>query len=203
MYRCLRHLALLMVSVTLLTAATTHAQDIDTDKASRVKAAFLLNFIKYSQWPREAFESSSSPIVLTVVGNDGLGNNLNEIVRRSEVIDGRAIELRRVNRPLPDGQGLFNQEELDAFNRRVREAHLLFIPLSERDNIRPILAAAEGGWTLTVSDAPRFCGRGGMLGLVLQEGRIAYEANPEEIKQASVTVSAKVLKLARIVKTAE
>jgi hypothetical protein len=35
-----------------------------------VKAAFVLNFMKFVEWPASAFQSPEDPIVLSVLGND-------------------------------------------------------------------------------------------------------------------------------------
>jgi len=55
---------------------------------------------------------------------------------------------------------------------------------------------------LTVGDATGFAAAGGMLGLVRVQEHLAFEANPEAIHDARLLVSAKVLKLARIRRTA-
>ena len=51
---------------------------------------------------------------------------------------------------------------------------------------------------LTVSDVPGFAAQGGMLGLVRSGRHMAFEANPDAIRNGGVSLSAKVLKLARI-----
>ena len=51
---------------------------------------------------------------------------------------------------------------------------------------------------LTVGDGRDFAQRGGMLGIVRADARLAIEANPRAIEANGLLVSAKVLKLARI-----
>jgi hypothetical protein len=51
---------------------------------------------------------------------------------------------------------------------------------------------------LTVSDVPGFAAGGGMLGLVRSGRTLAIEANPDAIRASGISVSAKVLKLARL-----
>ncbi len=55
---------------------------------------------------------------------------------------------------------------------------------------------------LTVSDVPGFAQSGGMLGLVRRSGSIVFEANPVAIRNSRLMLSAKVLKLARITRSA-
>src|SRR3954470_24994305 len=60
----------------------------------RVKAAFLLNFTKFTEWP-EAEASKETPISICVVGGDPFGNTLDQIVE-GEAADGRKIVVLRV-----------------------------------------------------------------------------------------------------------
>ena len=60
----------------------------------------------------------------------------------------------------------------------------------------------DGAPVLTVGDSTGFATAGGMLGLVRVDRHLAFEANPQEIRAAGLVVSAKVLKLARIRRTA-
>src|ERR1700704_5980613 len=53
----------------------------------QVKAAFLLNFTKFVEWPASAFASADSPIAICVWGDDPFGKILDQIVAE-EVVDG-------------------------------------------------------------------------------------------------------------------
>ena len=50
---------ILMLLAAVLAAATcgapAGAQALDDEKAAKVKAAYLLNFVKFSEWPPESF----------------------------------------------------------------------------------------------------------------------------------------------------
>ena len=57
-------ITLLLFGVSLLGfAPTAHAQSED-----QVIAAFLLNFARYVEWPKDAFETPDSPVSICVVG---------------------------------------------------------------------------------------------------------------------------------------
>ena len=60
-------------------------------------------------------------------------------------------------------------------------------------------SGVTGGEVLTVGDVPDFAAAGGMIGLRRQGRRMVFDANPEAIRAGGITVSARVLKLARIV----
>jgi hypothetical protein len=167
------------------------AEELDVDKAAKVKAGYLLNFVRYTQWPESAFEKPDSPIVITLVGSCDLENVLPDVCAKSEPVDGRRVEVQRASvEPGGDNAALFSS---------LDRSHLVYVCDMTPEAIRPVLDRVSGSRVLTVGDVPGFATSGGMLGFVLREGRIAFEANPEAIQKSPVTVSAKVLKLARIV----
>lgn len=61
---------------------------------SDVKAAFVLNFIKFVEWPSSAFDSPEAPIVLSVLGNDPVAHSLASLDGRT--VSGRRIVFRKV-----------------------------------------------------------------------------------------------------------
>src|SRR5436305_9950672 len=63
-----------------------------------VKAAFLLNFPKFIEWPASAFERSDSPLAICIIGDDPFGGTLDQLVE-NEVVGGRKISLQRIRRP--------------------------------------------------------------------------------------------------------
>ena len=184
------------VFVTLLAVAggtmCAAAQVVDVEKAARVKAAYVLNFIRYSQWPADAFEGSDSPIVVTEVGECEAGNVLAEVIRRSPPIDNRQIVLEHAPYASDDG-------DRKEFYRSLDQSHLVYICSAGPEPIAAILEHLNGSKALTVGDTPDFVENGGMIGFVLEEDRILFQANPKAIQKSRVAVSAKVLKLAKIV----
>lgn len=158
------------------------------ERAARVKAAYLLNFARYARWPPDAFEQPESPIVIAVAGTCDALESLAEVIGRSEPIEGRAVELHRTT--------ISEASELD---RGLVEAEVVYFctmpPALLQDALRRL---HETGTVLTVGDVPGFANLGGMLGFVLDEDRIVFEANPVAIQESRVELSAKVLKLARI-----
>src|SRR5437870_5810354 len=69
------------------------AQDAVADKAASIKAAYLLNFVKYTQWPAESFQTTDSSIVISVVGHCGVAEILKETAPQSDTVTGRRIEI--------------------------------------------------------------------------------------------------------------
>lgn len=185
-------LALAAAAFALLCASAAPA-DVIAERAARVKGAYLLNFARYAQWPPDAFEGDGTPIVIAIVGACDAVDSLVEVIDRSEPVDGRPVAVRRValseaSEPAPE----------------LLDAELVYVcalpPALVHDVLRRL---QETGTALTVGDVPGFTGMGGMIGFVLADDRIVFEANLHSIEESRVDISAKVLKLARIAEPQE
>jgi hypothetical protein len=162
-----------------------------------VEAAYLVNFLRYTQWPASSFDGVSTPYVVCVVGSQRVYTAVRAIAAAAGTLDGRAIEVRW----LPDGRGSraapFESPEDRAARAQLRGSHLVFFHRSAGRVHPQVLSDLARLPVLTVSDTDAFIANGGMLGLVRLDRRIVFEANPGAIRNAGLMVSAKVLKLAR------
>jgi hypothetical protein len=145
-----------------------------------VKAAFVLNFIRFVEWPTSAFRSPEDPIVLSIIGNDPTAASL-------ESLDGKKVSGRRVVvRKVP---GLSAPER----------CHVLFVGASVKGELASVLGAAQRRPILTVADFEGFAGRGGTIGFIRRDNRVGFEINEESARKAGLDVSAKLLYLGKIV----
>ena len=192
--------------VTIFIATTSsYAQTGDLAKIAKIKSAYLLNFLKFTSWPKNVFADKHSPVVVCVIGFDTLGEALDQIVEGKK-IRGRPIVVQRVEK-FEIGTGAAsnsdgNQVEED-FLTQIESSHLLYISRFEEARIDQVIDVIKTRNLLTVSDMPRFAEHGGMIGLVLRKNKIAFDANPGALKKAEIKVSSKILKLAKIVQTDE
>jgi hypothetical protein len=172
----MRGIAPMAVGLTLA-AASAAAQGTPTATANDVKAAYLLNFTRYVEWPPDAFAARESPIVICVVGKDPFGRALDEIVRDRRV-NGRRIEVRRLVTPV------------------ARDAcHVAFLAAGEA-----ALAHAREAWpsqpVLLVGDDPGFAADGGTIGFVPAEETIRFEINADAARRTGLRISSRVMTLA-------
>lgn len=161
----------------LLAAAADNA----TLEEYQVKAAYLYNFTKFTDWPDNAFASPNAPLVIGVVGDYPFGDTLDVLVK-GEVVRGHPLVIKRLH----DGDDLHG-------------CHVLFICRNEKDHLSLLLQNLKGNPVLTVSDTDGFAGLGGMVNLVLVEEKVKLEINQTSAEGAGLKISAKLLKLARIV----
>lgn len=201
-------LAVLFAAGMLAAAASrVDAAGDDQERAVKVKAAFVLNFVKYTHWPEDAFAAEDAAIVITVLGEGAVGLALESTVR-GQVVGGRRIEVRRGVYPTlaPDSDaqaGEEHQRRLASLWTQVRQSHVLVVLDSRDRTIDESLSQGVNGAQLTVSDVPGFARRGGMLGLVQHEGRIVFEVNPDAVQSSRLKVSSKILALGRKVSAKE
>jgi hypothetical protein len=194
-------LAGLALAICASSGRAHQAQAGKDDRAATIKAGMVLNFIRFTEWPETVFESEKSPIVISVVGEKGLDPELEEVVRRQQV-HGRTIIVERLKRPeLASANDDEAKEELEAFYEKLRRSQVVYICESDRDHLPRLREQLEKSDVLTVSDVDRFAEQGGMLGLTIRSDRIAFDANPDEIRTTHLKVSSQLLRLARTVET--
>jgi hypothetical protein len=147
----------------------------------RLKAAFLLQFSKFVQWPSAAFDSPTSPIVIGLVGFDSAAP-FQAVVDPSTRVDGRPVVFRR-----------FAPSE-------VGDAHILFLSRDLGARANNILRAQKGKPVLIVGESPGLASRGASINFVLRDNKVRFEINPDTAKASQLNVSSRLLALAIIVK---
>jgi hypothetical protein len=181
-------LAWLLAAAGWLAAGAAQARGPATPAAVQVKAAYLLNFLRYTHWPQSGPEGPAPAVEVVVLGSDDLAAALRALLRQTGT-PGHAVRVRRVDQGLAPAR----------LQRELRGADVLYLGADTWPDSSSLLEELQGKPVLTVGDAPEFAQAGGMLGLVPQGPRIVFDANPAAIQASGLQVSAKVLKLARIV----
>lgn len=191
--KSLRSVLLRLVCVVAVTgwAGVTGAAPVEADKVAKVKSAYLLNFLRFTEWPPESFERPGSPLQICVLGHDSLGSVLDTTVR-GQTVAGRSVAVQRFS--LEDSSSSLS------LPGEIRRCHLVFIGDSEADRLDLILGELAGSHMLTVGETASFATDGTMLALNLERDRIIFYANPDAIRAGRVGLSSKILQLARIVR---
>lgn len=160
--------------------------------AAQVKAAFVLNFVRYTTWPADAFATAEAPYRLCALGSDDSVAVLERIAAVAHV-GARRLAVSRVSR-----RGL-GSDAAEALAQHLRACHVLYVAADARGEANGMLTLLANADVLTVGDVDGFAAAGGMLELVPDGTRIAFRANRGAIAGTRLEVSAKVLKLARLV----
>ncbi len=161
---------------------TPTAADKARIKEYRVKAALVLNFIKYANFPKSAFTSNKAPIVVLVVGKDPFGPLLERAFAK-KTLHGRPIVIKRTTK-VP----------------RTLDAHVVFAGgLKDKDRAT-LIKISRKKTCLLIGEHPGFAEAGGFINLYLKKGKVKFEVNTERQKDTKIKLKAELLKLARIVK---
>lgn len=166
----------------LLLAMLLGGQAASADSAPeyQLKAAYLFNFAKFTEWPPTALPAGA-PVTICVAGRDPFGDALAGL--ESKMLQSRAVRVRR---------GVHAED--------MRGCQIVFITDNDERRMQDLLRAAEAASTLTLSDLDGFVDQGGMIGLITRENRILFDVNFDMTHRANVKLSSQVLKLARSVR---
>lgn len=148
---------------------------------NKIKAAYLINFIKFVEWPDSTFASPGDPYQIAVVGKDSIEAALRKM--EDVTVSGRRVVVRKVS-------------DLSS----LEKYHILFVCESEKGKVDRVIGAVKKLHVLTVSDIVGFARRGGTIGFVQEKNRIRFEINEESAKEAGLKLNAKLLYLGKIVR---
>jgi hypothetical protein len=149
-----------------------------------VKAAYMYNLAKFVDWPSDAFETSSQPIVFCVLGQTPLSRSL------EDALAGKVVG----QRPL-----LFRQL---SDSSHAGDCKVLFMDLPDKKRLRQTLDQVKSLHVLTVGEAEDFTEQGGIARFLLDAGRVRMEFNLDAADDAKLHVSSKLLSLGRTVRRA-
>ena len=147
----------------------------------QVKAAFLFNFAKFTEWPADSFANSESPFLVCVLGKDPFGRMLDDTLQGKTILEHPIVVDR-----LRDAAG-------------ARNCQLVFVGRSEAVRLTAVLEALRGSSALVVGETDGFARFGGAIELILEEDRVGFIINPDAAGRAGLRLSSKLLALAKIV----
>jgi hypothetical protein len=164
--------------VASLSVATASAQTVADEY--QVKAAYLLNFARFIEWPA-ADLPASSPLEVVIVGDDSFGGAL-EVVLLGKSANGHPIHLRHLH-----------------WDDVLTSSQIVFISASEERHLPQILRYLGHSSVLTVSDIDHFALRGGVIEFRIVGNRVRFDINRSSANAAQLNISSKLLSVARAI----
>jgi hypothetical protein len=171
----------LIVGVALACAFAALPLQAQVATAPEVKAAYLLNFVKFTTWPASVAPDGAD-LTMCVVGDERV------VVALDEVTHGQRIE----------GRGIVVAALADMND--VRRCHLLYASGLGADKEQTLVEGTRGRPILTASDSSTFMKHGGVAAFHIAAGRMKFSVNPSAAERAHLRISSKLLSLAVIVK---
>jgi len=145
----------------------------------RVKAAFLLNFTKFVEWPAEAFENSRSPFRICLFGSDPFGGVLDQMVK-GEGLNGRPLVISRISR-MPE----------------PKACQVLFVNGVSKEDTKALAPLRPG--VLTVGEGHEFLRDGGVIAFVVENRRVRFDISQRAANSEMLSISSRLLSVARSV----
>lgn len=162
---------MLLTSALLCTAWSANAQTA-LSKSSKIKAAYIFNFTKYIEWPRDAFTHIETPITICVEHNPEFNDFIKALVKQRKVgKDQRSLIVRNIN---------------DA-----NICHIAYVKSAEA-HTETLLRNA-----LVLSDMNNKHAFSAII-FFRQNDKLRFEINMVEVNRLNITISSELLKLARV-----
>jgi hypothetical protein len=148
----------------------------------QVKAAFLLSFVTFTEWPSTAFESASSPVRICVLGDDPFEGSLMRTVE-GEAVAGHPLTVTAVT------------HEQD-----VSQCHLLFVPQSTDGRGGALNREAADSPVLIVVESDALWHHGAIIRFAIDQGRVRFDVDRTAAERSGLRLSSKLLRIARLVR---
>lgn len=152
--------------VALAQSATEHA----------VKAGFVFNFIKFTQWPADG-NAANAPLRLCSTAPQALQGQL-------ALLQGRTVGTRALE--IVPGVVAAN----------FRQCDVLFLAEGDAERLDALLRGLGHAPVLTVGDLPGFVQAGGMIGLRIEASRVRFDVNLAAAQRSGLVLNSQMVKLA-------
>jgi hypothetical protein len=174
----LRATTILSMSLAWLLAVGSGSAQEPPPTEYQLKAAFLLNFAKFVEWPQATFPETNSPMFLGVLGKNPFGDTLERTVR-GKTVNNRQVVIMECRSPA-----------------EATNCHMLFICTSEKEHLREVIKGLSGTPVLTVGEMDGFIEAHGMIKFIWEGKKIRFQINEVEANNAHLKISSKLLSLA-------
>lgn len=171
-----RYIVLVLILFGLHASTAAHSAQSDE---TQLKAVFVLNFAKLTEWPVTAADDNGA-FSIAIFGKYPPSVFLKTL--QSQTIHGAKVSVRHI------------EDAVEA-----KGARLVFVSSVDRHRLSGILREFNQQNILTVSDMPGFCEAGGMIGLIPVQNRLSFEVNLAAARKSRLTLSSQLLKLAKTI----
>jgi hypothetical protein len=157
------------------------AEQRTTSAEDDIKAAFLFNFTQFVEWPPAA--DASEPFRICIVAEPAFDAAVDRTVA-GESVGRRAIV--RTSPAAPDA---------------ARTCQILFIGRQETERLDRWMSAVKGAPVLVVGESRAAWDHGAHITFVVENNRVRFDVNKDNAARAGLSISSKLLRVARNVTT--
>ncbi|WP_342116179.1 YfiR family protein [Pseudoduganella sp. OTU4001] len=165
-----------------LSGGWAHAQLPSSADEAELKAAILFNFALFTEWPADTLPASA-PLRLCVFQGNALLTALTGLQEKQ--VNGHRLSVRT----LPAAPGA----------AQLASCHLLVLDAQDRERWPLLKHDLSTSSVLTVADDRIIGSSGAMISFSIANRRVGFDVDMMPVKQARLTLSSKLLRLARSV----
>ena len=142
-----------------------------------LKSATVLSFVRHSEW---LGETPAGPITIGVTGRPAMISMLRRTLD-GKMANNRAIKIVDVKA-----------------SADLHTCQVLYVASDNNNEVRQTLASLGTSHALTIGEADRFLDYGGAVKLLIVDGHMSFEVNPEALDRAGVSISSKLLRYGQV-----
>jgi len=175
---------LLSSALVAILHGSARAQSDTSELERRVKAAYLYKFAGYVEWPDSLFPDPTTPVRIAVLGDDKLRDELATMVL-GHTVNGRAVVV----------SGYSEEDSLEG-------VHVLYVGRQETSRLPRLKDDARKRSVLLVSEGDDAIDKGSVIAFVLSRRRVRFDISVACATKSGLTLSSRLLSVARTVMTA-
>lgn len=141
----------------------------------KIKAAFIYNFARFTQWP-----DNDDELKICIYGNDPFGHYIDDL--NSKKVGSRTIKIIRTH-----------------IIETIKPCHVVFLNIipPEKNQFKKIIDRIKDTNALTMSDTKNSIDYGVMVGFEINNNRVSFDINYTAAKQAGLKISSQLLVISK------
>jgi hypothetical protein len=147
-------------------------------REAKVKAAFVVNFSRFINWPDDSFASGDSPLLICTVGVDAIQDAFAGV--EAKKVRGRSIALKR----------------LQSLSEARDQCHIVYMGSLGGDQCKAYLEENKQLPVVSISGEEGFANDGGTIQFIKTEDRLSFKINNSEARKRHLSINASLLNLA-------
>jgi hypothetical protein len=195
--------AILNFVIIFLSVSAAWAQSESApSKEHQIKTAFVYNFIKFIDWPKEKMPDNNEPIEIGILGGKDFIKAFDPVkdkkVKNKNVLVKYFDYFNKKNAPFDKDSSQW-KEQIE----KLKECHvLIFCQCSSDDsekieNVNGIVKSLENTPILTVGHTPDFLENGGIINFLIENDKMKFEINLDAAEKDMLTISSNLSRLAK------
>jgi len=168
----------IVLALCVLSTAIPFSSQGAAPQEYQVKAIYISNMAKFTQWPDGSLTGSGDQFNLYIIGEYRFGSAFGSLV--GQLIHGRPLSVKQLK----------EWEDIPS------DCRVLFIGIPDKGEMKRALENIEGRPILTISDETGFTTAGGIIELFTAGSKVRFRVNQTAAEMVGLNISSKLLKLA-------